>query len=284
MRLKKGLLARETENGITFVSHKFNNSFKGTIVGNETTSFIVKCLKHNTSERTILKKMVRRYDADPDTMLKDIREIIAKLRAFDLLEDDAYELKAVPIDSFDSNDAVLSSQCDNKQEVIIPIEDILARDGTFVWTTKGSSMRPLLRTGRDLVQITAVESVYPDKRLKINDVALYKIPEHILPKDLQAKYTPYILHRVLEVRDTFYVIRGDNNPGAEMVPFDWVIGVMTGLTRNGKNVDLNGRMYRLYLSAWVDRYRARMRIKLIKFKIKRMLYPAYKAIRNKQGK
>ena len=277
MRLKKGLLARETENGITFVSHKSNNKFKGAVYGNETTSFIVKCLKHDTSESAIVKKMTKIYDADPDVILNDVRAVIAKLRELDLLEDDAAE-SAVPSSAmqFDFEEiADLGASSTNAHDTT-PIEDIIARDGKLIWTTKGSSMRPLLKTGRDLVQISAVKSVYPDGMLKVNDVALYKIPESILPKELHKNYTPYILHRVIAVRDTHYIIRGDNNPGVETVPFDWVIGVMTGLTRKGKNVDLNGKKYKLYLSTWVAKYRLRMRLKLIKIKI----YPAYKAIKN----
>lgn len=87
MRLKKGLLARESDGQITLVSHRKNFRFNGTVTGNETTAFIIKCLKHRTSEKTILRKMSRKYDASQEEMLADIREIIDGLRKLGLIDE-----------------------------------------------------------------------------------------------------------------------------------------------------------------------------------------------------
>lgn len=152
------------------------------------------------------------------------------------------------------------------------IEEILDEKGVFVWATRGTSMRPLLRTNRDVVEIRKVSEVYADGVLRVNDVALYKVP---LPR-FEGNY---ILHRVREVHDGYYIICGDNNVMMEHIPFDWVVGVMTGLTRKGKNIDLNGFFYRFYVKHWGSRYRRRMIVKRIGFTVKKPLRPIYRAIK-----
>lgn len=153
------------------------------------------------------------------------------------------------------------------------VEDILDKNGSFVWLTRGASMRPLLKTGRDVIEIKKPEAVYPDGILKVNDVALYKVP-------FKGREGQYILHRVRQVHDGFYIICGDNNVIMEKVPVSWVIGVMTGLTRRGRNVDLNGFFYKSYVKHWGGRYRRRMILKRIGFAVKKPLRPVYHRIRS----
>ena len=73
-------------------------------------------------------------------------------------------------------------------------EEILRREGTLVYKTRGTSMEPLLRQDRDLVIIRA-----PEARLKKGDVALYRRGES------------YVLHRVMSVSDTRVELMGDGN-------------------------------------------------------------------------
>ena len=88
-------------------------------------------------------------------------------------------------------------------------EELLARDGRFVYKTKGTSMEPMLRQNRDLVTVKA-----PQARLRKYDVALYRRDDS------------YVLHRVIGVKDGYYRIRGDNTYRVEQVPFGSVIGVL----------------------------------------------------------
>ncbi len=152
------------------------------------------------------------------------------------------------------------------------IEEILEKKGSFVWATQGRSMRPLLKTNRDLVEIKKPQDVYPDGILKVNDVALYRIP-------MQRFEGQYILHRVRKVCDGYYIICGDNNVNMERVPFDWVVGVMCGLTRRGHEVDLNGAVYKAYVKHWGSRYRRRMVLKRIGASIKKPLRPIKRRLR-----
>lgn len=119
-------------------------------------------------------------------------------------------------------------------------EDLLEQDGRLVYKTKGSSMRPLLRQNRDLVVIYR-----PEGRLKKYDVALYR------------RGPAYVLHRVIEVCDGYYLIRGDNTYALEHVPDEAVIGVLTGFNRKGKYHEVTESGYQLYVHAWDALYPAR---------------------------
>ena len=117
-------------------------------------------------------------------------------------------------------------------------EELLIENGSFVWRTSGRSMRPLIRQGKDLVVIRK-----PQGRLKKYDVALYKSKEK------------YLLHRVLQVCDGYYIIAGDNNTVLEKVADNKIIGVMTELDRGGKKYDLNSFKYRFYVKAWCGNFK-----------------------------
>ena len=73
------------------------------------------------------------------------------------------------------------------------IEDVLASEGVYAATTWGTSMYPMLRSGRDTVILRP-----PQGRLRCYDVPLYRVGEK------------YVLHRVIRVLPEGYLIRGDN--------------------------------------------------------------------------
>ena len=120
-------------------------------------------------------------------------------------------------------------------------EEILARDGKLVYKTKGRSMEPMLRQNRDLVTIEV-----PVSRLQKYDVALYK------------RGPSYVLHRVIEVKEGYYLIRGDNTYGLEQVPEENVIGVLTGFQRKGKPYKVSDSGYRRYVRFWNAIYPLRL--------------------------
>lgn len=100
--------------------------------------------------------------------------------------------------------------------------------------TSGASMRPLLRTHKDIVVIARHH--HP---LKVSDVPLY-----------QKKGTQkLVLHRIIGImHDGTYIIRGDNTYHKEYVPQDDVVGVMTSLYRGGKYIDCaSSKWYKIYV-------------------------------------
>ncbi len=114
------------------------------------------------------------------------------------------------------------------------IEEELDRHGTYASVTRGVSMRPLFKTGRDMVIIRK-----PEGELKKYDVALYR--------DGKGKY---ILHRVIAVKEDFYIIRGDNTYVRERVPKERVIGVLSEFNRRGKHHQVTDKSYKLYARVW----------------------------------
>ena len=113
-------------------------------------------------------------------------------------------------------------------------EEILRRDGKLVYKTRGISMLPMLHENRDLVVIEP-----PTGRLKPGDVALYR------------RGSLFVLHRVLEVRQSDYVIRGDNTYVLETGITDAdVLGVLTSFVRKGKRIDVTSPGYLRYVRFW----------------------------------
>ena len=115
-------------------------------------------------------------------------------------------------------------------------EQELATKGFLIYTTVGRSMRPFLRSGEDLIRI----EVRPQGRLKAGDVVLYR-----------RKSGKYVLHRIIAVRKTDYVLCGDNcwdlEPG---IRDDQILGVLTSVIRSGKPLDVNSFAHRLKIILW----------------------------------
>ena len=116
-------------------------------------------------------------------------------------------------------------------------EEILERDGKLVYTNVGDSMRPLIRQDRDLIIIEK-----PQGRLNKYDVPLYRRDSG-----------QYVLHRILKVRSDDYVICGDNRWKKEYGITDrHIIGVLTAVVRDGREIPVTDRKYRLYVHMWCD--------------------------------
>ncbi len=117
------------------------------------------------------------------------------------------------------------------------IEEVLLSQGKYVGPTVGVSMQPLLQTHRDTVVI-----VTKTERLKPLDVALYR------------RGDDYVLHRVLEVTEWGYIIRGDNCYYDERIKEEAVIGVLTEFFRKGKHVYCNDKKYLQYVNRRIKTY------------------------------
>ena len=116
-------------------------------------------------------------------------------------------------------------------------EEQLRKNGKLIYTNRGNSMMPLIKEGRDLLIIEPVHG-----RLKKYDVPLYRRDSG-----------QYVLHRILKVRAHDYVICGDNRYTKESGITDrHILGVLTGMIRNGKTVSVTDRKYRLYVHLWCD--------------------------------
>lgn len=116
-------------------------------------------------------------------------------------------------------------------------EQELNQKGKLIYTNVGDSMLPLIRQDKDLMIIER-----PSGRLKKYDVPLYKRDNG-----------QYVLHRILKVRETDYIICGDNRWQKEYGITDrQIIGVLTGIVRNKKMISVENKMYLLYVHLWCD--------------------------------
>lgn len=114
-------------------------------------------------------------------------------------------------------------------------EEEIRKNGKLIFTNVGDSMLPLIREKRDLLIIEKAEG-----RLQKYDIPLYKRDSG-----------QYVLHRILRVRQEDYVICGDNRWQREYGITDrHIIGVLTGIVRDGKTLPLSGCRYRLYVLLW----------------------------------
>ena len=121
-------------------------------------------------------------------------------------------------------------------------EQALAERGSFVAPASGVSMQPLIRPGRDLVEITRKGAA----RCRKHDVVLYRRGER------------YVLHRVVQVRDHDYVIAGDHQTVKEYGVTDAdIVGVLSAVIRDGKRLSVTDRAYRRYVRLWCGLYPVR---------------------------
>jgi len=140
-------------------------------------------------------------------------------------------------------------------------ESELEKNGKLLYTNAGDSMLPLIKQGRDVLIITKK----PEGRLKKYDIPLYKRDSG-----------QYVLHRILKVRQEDYVICGDNRWFREYGITDrHIIGVLTGMVRDGKEISLSSAKYRLYAHLWCDFFYIRAAV----LWVKRLLYRMKRKLR-----
>ena len=121
-------------------------------------------------------------------------------------------------------------------------EEIIRRDGKYIFTPVGTSMLPLLRQRRDTVLVEDSFGIF-----KKNDVVLYK-----------RKSGEYILHRILKIENDSFTMCGDNQTDLEKgIRKEQILGVMTAFWRGEKMVKTTNTLYRLYTNVWCFSLRLR---------------------------
>lgn len=140
-------------------------------------------------------------------------------------------------------------------------EQELERTGRLIYTTVGRSMRPFLRSQEDLVIICR------------KDVARYSKYDTVLYRRSSGKY---VLHRIVKVCPDSYTMCGDNCSDLEPgITHDQILGVLTGVIRNGEQVDVNDAGYIRKVRLWVALYPLRAVI----LKTKGLLYKLWKRLK-----
>lgn len=86
MKLKDSFVTRHFK-GAYVMTGTENADFKGIVTGNNTTAFVIECLKVQTTREDIVEKMIEKYDAPEDVIVEDTDKILDVLRNIGAIED-----------------------------------------------------------------------------------------------------------------------------------------------------------------------------------------------------
>lgn len=116
------------------------------------------------------------------------------------------------------------------------IEERLAAGQTVRYIKfRGVSMRPMLRQGKDAVEISPM----PEK-LKKYDLPVYK-----------RKDGAYVMHRIIAVKKDRYICLGDNTIMLEQIYPEQMIGIVSAFQRGEKRIEVTNLVYQWYCRVWV---------------------------------
>ena len=137
------------------------------------------------------------------------------------------------------------------EELLPFIEEAFDNNKTFTIPITGTSMLPLLVQGRDTVTIKKIESP-----LSVGDLPLYR-----------RKDGAFVLHRIIKVNnDGTYVLCGDNQFIKETgITDNEMIGVVTDITRDGKNFSVTNKKYQRYVERGITFFTFRYPLRRLRY-------------------
>lgn len=114
------------------------------------------------------------------------------------------------------------------------VSRLVAEGETVTIMTKGNSMLPFIRGGRDSVSLERPE------RLEPGMIALAEVSEGV-----------YVLHRIMTIEDGTVVLMGDGNlKGREKCRTTDVKAIATYIIRNGRRIDTAARRHQRQARIW----------------------------------
>ena len=121
-------------------------------------------------------------------------------------------------------------------------------------------MMPLLRQNKDLMVIRKITTP-----LKKNDAVLFKRPNGA-----------YVLHRIVKVCGLGqYRIVGDNRAFSEIVPEEWIIGILAEVIKDGRHISVESDEYRAYVKK-VPFHRFKLKLRWLSQAAKRKIIKKYR--------
>lgn len=127
---------------------------------------------------------------------------------------------------------------------------------------RGVSMMPMLRQGRDSVELSPLP-----ERLKKYDLPVYR------REDGQ-----YVMHRVVAVKEDHYICLGDNTLAFETVYPEQMIGVVSAFKRGDKRIEVDCLVYQIYCRLWRLTHPIRKLLYRLKYFASKLLKPFRKGI------
>lgn len=143
-----------------------------------------------------------------------------------------------------------------EEELLALVSERLSAGQRVRWLPfRGVSMLPLLRQGRDAVELAPL----PPK-LKKYDLPVYRYPSGKI-----------VMHRVVGVREDGYVCLGDNTYRYERIAPEQLIALVSAFRRDQRRIEVTDPVYRLYCRVWVASYPLRSFLRRAKGWIRRHL-------------
>lgn len=135
-------------------------------------------------------------------------------------------------------------------------ESEIQSKGYIVYTNEGDSMMPLLRQHKDIILIKKITAP-----LKKYDTVLFKRPNGA-----------YVLHRIIKVcGNGQYKIAGDNRYFYDLVPEEWIIGILSEVIKDGRHISVDSEEYKKYVKK-VPKQRFKLILKKRVSDIKRKIF------------
>lgn len=126
------------------------------------------------------------------------------------------------------------------------IAEALSEQGFVLVPFKGTSMMPLLRQDRDSVVIVAAEP----SELRPMDVVLFH----------DEATGHYVLHRLVASDADTLTTLGDHCVACERFPKERLVGRLSGIYRDERQLSLDAPAYRTYVTLWCRPWRLRVRL------------------------
>ena len=143
------------------------------------------------------------------------------------------------------------------EELLPLLQERLAAGQTVRYLPfRGVSMLPMLRQGKDSVELAPLSP-----RLKKYDLPVYCYPDGRV-----------VMHRVVDVREDYYVCLGDNTYTHEYIRPEQMIALVTAFKRGDKRICVNQPLYQLSCRFWVASFPLRRLLKRGKCWLRRKLY------------
>ena len=125
----------------------------------------------------------------------------------------------------------------DKKLMMQEIQKLISEGKTVSITAKGYSMNPFIRHMQDIITI----GPWKDDDLKRGTAAL-----------VQTDSGNYVFHRIIRRDRETIILEGDGNVGlTEKATVNNVIGIMHGITRNGREYTSKSLLWKTYSFIWL---------------------------------
>lgn len=122
---------------------------------------------------------------------------------------------------------------------------------------RGMSMLPLLRQGKDAVELSPLPV-----KLKKYDLPVYRYPSGKV-----------VMHRVVKVEEDAYICLGDNTYNYEYIKPEQLIGLVSAIKRGKRRISVASPGYRFYTKVWVALFPLRKFCRTSILKVRALLRP-----------